>query len=128
VLARFACIWKVTLAVADNVKAIWTWPVEVSAGVPKFWLAPLLGHSMACPLEAAASFTTAKGANRLWADRLSSSTFSTAPLELLLEEDELELLELDELLELVIPGSLPSICCAKAATLARSVAFRVKLL
>jgi hypothetical protein len=132
VLARFACIWNVTLAVCDSVNAIWTWPVEVSAGVPKFWLAPLFGHSMACPPEAAASFTTTNGANRLWVDRLSSSTFSTAPPELLVLE-ELELLELDELLleeellETTMPGSVPSICCAKATTLARSVEFRLRL-
>jgi hypothetical protein len=44
---------------------IWTWPVEVSAGVVKLWFEPLFGHSMAWPLEAAASFTTAKGAKVL---------------------------------------------------------------
>ena len=47
-------------------------------------------------------------------------------VELLLDDDEVELLEL--LLELDMPGSVPSICCAKATTLARSVEFRVKLL
>jgi hypothetical protein len=55
---------------------------------------------MAWPPEAAASFTTTKGANRLWSDRLSSSTTSELPPapELLLDE-ELELLDEDELLE-----------------------------
>jgi hypothetical protein len=37
----------VTFAVADSVKLMITWPVEVSAGVPKFWFEPLFGHSMA---------------------------------------------------------------------------------
>jgi hypothetical protein len=104
-------------------------------------LAPLFGHSIAAPPEAAASFTTTKGENRLCPDRLSSSTASEVPpvppldeeelelvddeleleeLELLVDEDdelelldddELELLELEELLELVMPGSAPSICC-----------------
>jgi hypothetical protein len=72
----------------------------VSEGVAKFWLLPLFGHSMAAPPEAAPSFTTTKGENRLWPDRLSSSTVSEAPLELLLDE-ELELLELEELDELL---------------------------
>jgi hypothetical protein len=67
---------------------------------------------MACPPEAAASFTTENGENVLWPDRLSSSTVSELPpLVLLLEddeelllddedeEDELELLELDDELE-----------------------------
>jgi hypothetical protein len=59
-------------------------------------LAPLFGHSIACPPEAAASLTTANGANRLWPERLSSSTASdVAPLVL---DEELELLD-DELLE-----------------------------
>jgi hypothetical protein len=49
---------------------------------------------MAWPPEAAASFTTANGANRLWLERLSSCTTS----EVLLPEEELELLELEELL------------------------------
>jgi hypothetical protein len=101
------------------VKLITTWPVEVSDGVPKFWFEPLFGHSIAWPPEAAASFTTTKGANVLWPDRLSSSTTSEEPplvleeelelleleellLELLLDEDELELLELDELEELLL--------------------------
>ena len=44
--ARFASIWKVTVAVVDRVKLITTWPVEVSDGVPKFWV-PLFGHSIA---------------------------------------------------------------------------------
>jgi hypothetical protein len=78
--------------------------VDVSEGVLKFWLLPLFGHSMAWPPEAAASFTTTKGENRLWPDRLSSSTTSEAPPEpeLLLDEellDEEELL-LEEELEL----------------------------
>jgi hypothetical protein len=34
--AKFASIWKLTFAVCDSVKLIWTWPVEVSEGVPKF--------------------------------------------------------------------------------------------
>jgi hypothetical protein len=65
-------------------------------------LAPLFGHSMAWPPEAAASFTTTKGENRLWSDRLSSSTTSEVPPapELLLEDEELlELLDEDELLD-----------------------------
>jgi hypothetical protein len=71
----------------------------VSAGVAKFWFAPLFGHSIAFPPEAAESFTTTKGENRLWLERFSSSTASEVPPpELLLDEDE-ELLE-DELLEL----------------------------
>jgi hypothetical protein len=79
------------------VKLICTWPVEVSAGVAKFWV-PLLGHSMAWPPEAAASFTTTKGENRLCPDRLSSSTVSTepAPEELL---DELDVVPLDDELD-----------------------------
>ena len=143
--ARFASIWKLTFAVCDSVKLIWTWPIEVSAGEPKFWFAPLFGHSIAAPPEAAESLTTTKGENRLWPERLSSSTVSEAPppeeeLELLLDEELLEELELeddellldedelleeleleeellledeledDELLELVMPGSVPSIC------------------
>jgi hypothetical protein len=74
--------------------------VAVSEGVPRFWLLPLFGHSMAAPPEAAASFTTTKGENVPWPDRLSSSTTSDAPPapELLLE-DELELLDEDELLD-----------------------------
>ena len=81
---------------------IWIWPVEVSAGVLKIWFAPLFGHSMARPPDAAESFTTAKGENRLWLERLSSSTIRLLPPpELLLEEldEELELLD-EELLEL----------------------------
>jgi hypothetical protein len=58
---------------------------------------------MAWPPEAAASFITTKGANRLWPERLSSSTFSTLPLEPLLEELEDE--ELDEL-ELLLDGQM----------------------
>jgi hypothetical protein len=97
--ARFASIWKLTFAVCDSVKLICAWPVEVSAGVAKFWFAPLFGHSIALPPEAAESLTTAKGENRLWLERFSSSTTSEVPPpELLLDEDE-ELLE-DELLEL----------------------------
>jgi hypothetical protein len=46
---------------------------------------------MAWPPEAAASFTTTKGENRLCPDRLSSSTDNTGPPVPL--EDELELLE-----------------------------------
>jgi hypothetical protein len=95
--AKFASIWKVTFAVCDSVKLIWTWPVEVSEGVAKFWLLPLFGHSIACPPEAAASFTTTKGENRLWPDRLSSSTVSEVPPVPPLDE-ELELLDEDELL------------------------------
>jgi hypothetical protein len=68
----------------------------VSAGVAKFWFAPLFGHSIALPPEAAESFTTTKGENRLWPDRLSSSTASEVPPLVLLLEEELELLELDE--------------------------------
>jgi hypothetical protein len=80
------------------VNVICTWPVEVSEGVAKFWV-PLFGHSIAIPPEAAASFTTTKGANVLWPDRLSSSTVITLLPELLLEEE----LELDEvLLELLV--------------------------
>jgi hypothetical protein len=103
------------------VNAICTWPVEVSAGVPKFWLLPLFGHSIAAPPEAAPSLTTAKGENVLWSDRLSNSTVNAVPPELLeddeldelLLDDELELEdeELEELLELDMPGSVPSICC-----------------
>jgi hypothetical protein len=74
--------------------------VDVSAGVLKFWFEPLFGHSMAWPPEAAASFTTTKGENRLWPDRLSSSTTSETPPELLLEDEEL--LELEELEELLL--------------------------
>jgi hypothetical protein len=70
----------------------------VSAGVAKFWFAPLFGHSIALPPEAAESLTTTKGENRLWPERLSSSTTSELlPPELLLDE-ELELLEDEELL------------------------------
>jgi hypothetical protein len=79
---------------------ICAWPVEVSAGVAKFWFAPLFGHSIAWPPEAAESLTTTKGENRLWLERLSNSTTSELPpLVLLLDEellDELELEELDE--------------------------------
>jgi hypothetical protein len=90
-----ACIAKVTFAVADNVKLICAWPVEVSVGAAKFWLAPLFGHTMNWPPEAAASFCTANGANRLWPERLSSSTTRL----LLPPEDELALLEDEELLD-----------------------------
>ena len=98
---RFASIWKVTFAVCESVKEMTTWPVEVSAGVAKFWLLPLFGHSIAAPPEAAESLTTTKGENRLCPERLSSSTTRLVllPEELLLE-DELELLlELEELLD-----------------------------
>jgi hypothetical protein len=74
----------------------------LSAAVPLFWLLPLFGHSMAAPPEAAPSLTTAKGENVLWLDRLSSSTVSVVPPELLEDEllldEELELEELEELL------------------------------
>ena len=80
---------------------ICTWPVEVSAGVAKFWFAPLFGHSIAWPPEAAASLTTVKGENRLWPERLSSSTASVLlPAPLLDDELELELEEVEPLLEL----------------------------
>jgi hypothetical protein len=36
VFGKFACNAKVTFAVADRVKLISTWPVEVSEGVAKF--------------------------------------------------------------------------------------------
>jgi hypothetical protein len=62
-----------------------------------FWLLPLFGHSIAAPPEAAPSFTTTKGENVLWLDRLSSSTTSTLLPELLLDEELLELELLDEL-------------------------------
>jgi hypothetical protein len=100
------------------VNAICTWPVEVSAGVLKFWLLPLFGHSIAAPPEAAPSLTTAKGENVLWPARLSSSTVSVVPpedelleldeeLEELLLEDELELEELlEEELELLLDDEL----------------------
>src|SRR5688572_19299902 len=61
---------------------------------------------MAWPPEAAASFTTTNGENRLWPDRLSSSTVNTGPplvevlLDELLLEEELELL-LEELVPLL---------------------------
>jgi hypothetical protein len=98
------------------VKLICTWPVEVSAGVAKLCV-PLFGHSIAWPPEAAASLTTVNGENRLWLERLSSSTTSEGPplvlveeLELLLEE-ELELLlevapEEEELEELLLEEEL----------------------
>jgi hypothetical protein len=75
----------------------------VSDAVPRLWLLPLFGHSMAWPPEAAASFTTTKGENVLWPERLSSSTTRLVPPLVLLEDelldDELELLEeLEELL------------------------------
>ena len=38
---------KLTFAVADRVKVITTWPVEVLDGVTKFWFAQLFGHSIA---------------------------------------------------------------------------------
>ena len=49
--------------------------------------------------EAAVSFCTANGENRLWPDRLSSSTVNTLPPLVLLDEELLEdeLEELDEL-------------------------------
>ena len=93
----------------------------MSAGVAKFWFAPLFGHSMAWPAEAAESFTTTKGENRLWPERLSSSTVRLVPpLVLLLEEelllevppvledelDELLLEELEVLLELLLEDVL----------------------
>jgi hypothetical protein len=78
----------------------------VSAGVVKLWFAPLFGHSIAFPPEAAESFTTAKGENKLWPDRLSSSATSEVP-PLVLLEDELELLlELEELDELLLDEEL----------------------
>jgi hypothetical protein len=72
----------------------------VSDGVVKLWFAPLFGHSIARPPEAAESFTTTKGENRLWPERFSSSTtrLLPPPLVLLLEEELELLLELDELL------------------------------
>jgi hypothetical protein len=51
---------------------------------------------MAAPPEAAASFTTTKGENRLWPDRLSSSTVSAVEVPPLLLDEELELLLEDE--------------------------------
>jgi hypothetical protein len=39
-----ACSANATFAVCDSVKLICTWPVEVSEGVPKFWVAPLFGQ------------------------------------------------------------------------------------
>jgi hypothetical protein len=92
---KFASIWNVTFAVCDSVNVICTCPVEVSDGEPKFWFEPLFGHSIAAPPEAAPSFTTTKGANRLCPDRLSSSTTRLVPPEVLLEDEllELELLE-----------------------------------
>jgi hypothetical protein len=91
---------------------ICTWPLEVSEGAPKFWLEPLFGHTIARPPEAAEMFCAMKGANKLWPDRLSSSTNNALPPELLLEEleelDELELLEeLDELELLLDEDELP---------------------
>jgi hypothetical protein len=50
---------------------------------------------MAAPPDAAPSLTTANGANRLWPERLSSSTTRLVPLP----EEELELLDVDELLD-----------------------------
>jgi hypothetical protein len=93
-----ASILNCTFAVCDRAKLIITWPVEVSAGVVKLWFAPLFGHSIALPPEAAESLTTTKGENRLWPERFSSSTTNEAPPLVLLLEDELELLEDDELL------------------------------
>jgi hypothetical protein len=78
------------------VNGISTWPVAVSEGVPRFWLDPLFGQITYWPPEAAASFCTASGENRLCPDRLSSSTVSAPPE---VELDELELEELEELLE-----------------------------
>jgi hypothetical protein len=94
---RLASILNCTFAVCDSVKLICTWPVEVSDGVAKLWFAPLFGHSIALPPEAAESLTTTKGENRLWPERFSSSTASEVP-PLVLLEDELELLEDEELL------------------------------
>jgi hypothetical protein len=37
---------KVTVVCCASVNPIWTWPVAVSEGEAKFWLAPLFGHSM----------------------------------------------------------------------------------
>jgi hypothetical protein len=73
--------------------------------VARLWLAPLFGHSMAAPPEAAASLTTARGAKVLWPERLSSSTARLVP-PLVLLEDELELLELEELDELLLEEEL----------------------
>jgi hypothetical protein len=107
-----ASIWNVTFAVCDNVKAMDTWPVAVSEAVARLWLLPLFGHSMAWPPEAAASFTTTKGENVLWPERLSSSTDNTVlPLdeleELLLDEEPDELLLEDEELDShIIDGTL----------------------
>ena len=60
----------------------------------------MFGHSMACPAEAAASFTTARGENVLWPERLSSSTTSELPPVPLLDEEEDEELLLEVELEL----------------------------
>jgi hypothetical protein len=68
----------------------------VSDAVPRLWLLPLFGHSMAWPPEAAASFTTTRGENVLWPERLSSSTTRLVPPLVLLEDELLE--ELEELL------------------------------
>ena len=102
---RFASIWNVTFAVCDSVKLICTWPVELSEGEPKFWV-PLFGHRIAAPPEAAESLTTVKGENRLWPDRLSSSTVSDEPPEVLDELDDELLLDEDELEELLLEDEL----------------------
>jgi hypothetical protein len=95
-------IWNCTFADCDRVNGIWTWPVALSEAELSTWLAPLFGHTMNCPPEAAASLCTANGENVLWPARLSSSTVNAlAPLEELelLVDDELELLEVEEELE-----------------------------
>ena len=91
----------------------------MSEAVARLWLLPLFGHSMACPPEAAASFTTTKGENRLCPERLSICTINTLlpTPELELEDEELELLDdelelvdellLDEELELLELEELP---------------------
>jgi hypothetical protein len=53
---------------------------------------------MAWPFEAAEMFCVMKGANKLWPDRVSSSTNNELPPEL----EELELDELEEELELLL--------------------------
>jgi hypothetical protein len=82
-----------------------TCPVALSAAALNTWLAPLFGHSMAWPPEAAASLTTASGEKLPWPARLSNSTTSEPPpLVLLLLDDEL--LELEELEELLLDDEL----------------------
>jgi hypothetical protein len=53
---------------------------------------------MAWPPEAIASFTTTNGENRLWLDRLSSSTIRAGPSQQIPLDELLELLLEDELL------------------------------